>query len=64
MASQDGMSGAAAILSFLIPGLGQLCKEQFGKGLGWFALVVVAYIVFIPLGFAMHILCVMDAYNH
>ena len=62
-----GQSGAtwnplvAAILSFFIPGLGQLYKGQPINGIVWFVLVVLGYVCFIFPGLILHLFCVIGA---
>lgn len=52
---------AAAILSFLIPGLGQLYKGQPLNGLFWLLIVFIGYICFIIPGIILHICCIIGA---
>ncbi|MCC6425116.1 MAG: hypothetical protein IT447_16705 [Phycisphaerales bacterium] len=52
--------GVAAMLSFLIPGAGQMYKGQVLNGLVWFAMVVVGYFLCFP-GIILHLLCVGGA---
>ncbi|HEV3471337.1 MAG TPA: hypothetical protein VG148_18575 [Pyrinomonadaceae bacterium] len=54
--------GAAAVLSFFIPGLGQLYKGKIGIGILWFICVSVAYLLIIP-GLILHIVCIHNAYT-
>ncbi len=51
----------AAILSFFIPGLGQLYKGQPINGLVWFVLVFLGYVAFVFPGFVLHVCCVLGA---
>ena len=53
--------GIAAILSFFIPGLGQLYKGQILNGLLWLALVVVGYSLFLVPGLILHLFCIIGA---
>lgn len=53
--------GVAAVLSFVIPGLGQLYKGQIFNGLLWFILTVLGYAAFIIPGIFLHICCVIGA---
>ncbi len=53
--------GVAALLSFLIPGAGQMYKGQVIKGLVWFFLVVLGYILFVIPGLVLHLLCILGA---
>ena len=60
--------GAAAVLSFLIPGLGQLMNGEIGLGIGmmvlaflaWMSLFIVIGIIALP---AVYIWSIADAYN-
>lgn len=53
--------GVAALLSFLIPGLGQLCRGNTGKGVGFFFAALLGYMLFIVPGLIIHICVVVDA---
>jgi TM2 domain-containing membrane protein YozV len=53
--------GIAAVLSFFIPGLGQLYKGQPINGLFWFGCVVVGYVFFLVPGMALHLCCVLGS---
>jgi TM2 domain-containing membrane protein YozV len=71
--------GTAAVLSFLIPGLGQIYNGQIGVGIFAGALTIVMYLaclmflsfdipnygglIFGILGVFMHIFCISDAYK-
>lgn len=61
MQSPAWSAGVAAVLSFIIPGLGQLYKGQLFNGLAWFCVVVAAYMLFIIPGLFMHLFCVVGA---
>ncbi len=57
--------GIAALLSFLIPGMGQMYKGQVLNGIVWFVLVGSAYffgalLLFIP-GVILHLCCIVGA---
>lgn len=52
--------GVAALLSFLLPGAGQMYKGQIGKGFLWLISVAVGYVLIIP-GLILHIVCVFNA---
>ena len=72
--------GTAAVLSFLIPGLGQIYNGQIGVGIFAGALTILMYlaclmflsfeipnyggIIFGILGIGMHIFCIYDAYKN
>lgn len=59
---QKGISGgAAAILSFFIPGLGQLCQGRWIMGFLAFVLTLVGYMLFIVPGLIFHLLTIVDA---
>ena len=53
--------GVAALLSFVIPGAGQMYKGQILNGLVWLVAVFVGYFVFIVPGIILHILCIFGA---
>jgi predicted nucleic acid-binding Zn ribbon protein len=54
--------GVAAVLSFLIPGLGQIYKGQVLTGLMWmFVLVPLGYLCCMVPGFILHVICLFDA---
>jgi len=51
----------AALLSFLIPGLGQLYKGQVLNGIVWFFVVLIGYGALILPGVILHVCCVLGA---
>lgn len=53
--------GVAAILSFFIPGLGQLYKLQFVRAVFWPIMVFLGYFFFIIPGLLLHLICIVDA---
>jgi hypothetical protein len=53
--------GIAAVLSFLIPGLGQMYKGQIAGGLCWMLFVFLGYLCFILPGVALHLCCIFTA---
>ena len=53
--------GLAAVLSFFLPGLGQLYKGQLINGLVWFFMVMCGYAALIVPGLILHFLCVLGA---
>ena len=53
--------GVAAVLSFLIPGLGQMYKGQICIGFLWLFLVLIGYAFCLIPGFVIHILCIFSA---
>jgi TM2 domain-containing membrane protein YozV len=53
---------AAAILSLVLPGTGQIYKGRTGMGIAWLVLTVGLYLtVFLP-GVLAHFGCVLQAY--
>lgn len=53
--------GFAAVLSFFVPGLGQLYKGQLVNGLVWFGVVMFGYAALIIPGLILHFFCVLGA---
>lgn len=53
--------GVAAVLSFLIPGLGQIYKGQIANGLVWFVLTGLGYFFFVIPGIVLHVCCIFGA---
>jgi hypothetical protein len=53
--------GLAAVLSFFVPGLGQLYKGQLLNGIVWFFLVGMGYLALILPGLLLHFFCVLGA---
>jgi hypothetical protein len=53
--------GVAAVLSFFIPGAGQIYKGQVGRGLLYLFVVVIGYLLFVVPGLILHILVIVDA---
>ena len=53
--------GVAAMLSLLIPGMGQMYKGQVVNGLAWLVVVVVGYVLFIVPGLILHACCILGA---
>jgi TM2 domain-containing membrane protein YozV len=55
--------GVAAVLSFVIPGMGQIYKGQILLGLLWFVGALLGYVAcFVVCGIVIHIFSVIDAY--
>jgi hypothetical protein len=52
---------AAAVLSMIVPGAGQLYAGRPLSGVAWFALVTMGYLLLIVPGVVLHILCVASA---
>jgi TM2 domain-containing membrane protein YozV len=53
--------GIAALLSFLIPGAGDMYKGNVGIGLLWLLFVVLGYIAFVIIGLILHLICIFAA---
>jgi TM2 domain-containing membrane protein YozV len=53
--------GIAGLLSFLIPGAGQIYKGNVGAGIGWLIIVMIGYFLFIIPGIILHIICIVNA---
>jgi TM2 domain-containing membrane protein YozV len=53
--------GLAAVLSFFLPGLGQLYKGQIINGIIWFFMVMCGYAALIVPGLVLHFFCVLGA---
>jgi TM2 domain-containing membrane protein YozV len=51
----------AALLSFFVPGLGQMCSGRVPAGLLWMMFTCLGYVCFIVPGMVLHILCVINA---
>jgi TM2 domain-containing membrane protein YozV len=53
--------GVAAVLSFFIPGLGQIYKGKVGAGIVWLICTIAGYAMLILPGLIIHIACVVSA---
>lgn len=53
--------GVAALLSFFIPGLGQLYKGSIATGLIWLFVVPIGYVLLVVPGIVLHIICICTA---
>jgi hypothetical protein len=53
--------GLAAVLSFFLPGLGQLYKGQILNGIAWFFMVGLGYAALILPGLLLHPFCIIGA---
>lgn len=53
--------GIAALLSFLIPGAGQMYKGNVASGLFWFIFTIAAYFMLIIPGIVLHLICIIAA---
>jgi TM2 domain-containing membrane protein YozV len=51
----------AAVLSFFLPGLGQLYKGQILNGIVWFFMVGLGYMALILPGLVLHLFCIIGA---
>ena len=51
----------AALLSLIIPGLGQMYKGQVFNGLAWLVIVIIGYVALIIPGVVLHVCCVLGA---
>jgi hypothetical protein len=59
--AQRWSPGLAAVLSFLVPGLGQLYKGQIVNGIVWFFLVGFGYLALVLPGLLLHFFCIVGA---
>ena len=53
--------GLAAVLSFFVPGLGQLYKGQILNGIAWFLFVGMGYLALVLPGLVLHLFCILGA---
>ena len=53
--------GVAIVLSFFIPGLGQLYRGKIGRGILWLICVTIGYFAVIVPGLVLHLICLIDA---
>jgi TM2 domain-containing membrane protein YozV/DNA-directed RNA polymerase subunit RPC12/RpoP len=53
--------GIAALLSFLIPGAGQIYKGSVVAGLLWFVMTSVGYLLLVVPGLILHLICIIAA---
>jgi TM2 domain-containing membrane protein YozV len=58
---QSPNAAAAAVLSMIVPGAGQLYAGRPLSGVAWFVLVTMGYLLLIVPGVVLHILCVASA---
>jgi TM2 domain-containing membrane protein YozV len=54
-------AAAAAVLSMIVPGAGQLYAGRPLSGVAWFVLVTMGYLLLVVPGVLLHILCVASA---
>ncbi len=59
--AQEWSPGIAALLSFIIPGAGQLYKNQIAAGILWFIFTGLGYILLIIPGLILHLFCIINA---
>ena len=59
--AQRWSPGLAAVLSFLLPGLGQLYKGQIINGICWLLFVGLGYAALVVPGLILHFCCVLGA---
>lgn len=60
--TQSTTSGTqAALLSFFMPGLGQMCNGQIGAGVLWMLFTCLGYVCFVIPGIVLHVLCIINA---
>lgn len=50
-----------ALLSFFVPGLGQICTGRVPAGLLWMMFVMIGYFPLVVPGIILHILCIINA---
>jgi TM2 domain-containing membrane protein YozV len=55
--------GISAVLSVLLPGLGQVYSGRLGAGALWFLATGFGYWAVLVPGFLIHVLCVWSAYQ-
>ena len=53
--------GVAGVLSFMIPGLGQIYKGRILSGLAWMMLTAFGYVLLIVPGLITHFFCILSA---
>ena len=53
--------GVAALLSFIIPGAGQMYKGNVMSGLAWLFFVVLGYFLLLIPGLILHLICIFAA---
>ena len=58
---QPPNAAAAAVLSMIVPGAGQLYAGRPLSGVAWFALVTMGYLLLVIPGVLLHILCIASA---
>lgn len=63
MRSTTWNPGVAAVLSFVVPGLGQIYKGWVGRGLLCLFLTLIGYFSLIIPGLILHVWAVVNAYR-
>lgn len=58
---QQWNPGVAAILSLIIPGVGQMYKGDVGSGILWLITVIIGYMLLIFPGLILHLICIIMA---
>ena len=58
---QQWNPAVAAVLSFFIPGLGQIYKGRIATGILWFFAVAIGYVMLILPGLVLHLICICMA---
>lgn len=61
VAAAQPSRGVAAVLSFFIPGVGQMYKGQVGAGVLFLIFTLIGYLAFILPGLLLHLICVIHA---
>lgn len=51
----------AGLLSFILPGIGQMYRGKVGAGVGWLVGTMIGYMFFLIPGLIIHIVCIVDA---
>jgi TM2 domain-containing membrane protein YozV len=54
-------AGIAMLLSFFIPGLGQVYKGQVFSGIFWFVATAIGYLFFVIPGICLHLMAFLGA---
>lgn len=53
--------GIAGLLSFLIPGAGQMYKGNVVSGIFWFIFTIIGYFLLVIPGLILHLICIVTA---
>lgn len=54
-------TGTAVLLSFIIPGAGQMYKGNIIQGILWLIITSIGYLFFVIPGIILHIICIATA---